>query len=218
MIPAIYTGDNATSYKLLSKLTEKHIKFIEKKLGEKLFSEEMDKLVTEIRSIRPKLASKMPVGTNIEWQYYKLVKAPIIKTEKETLPAWYIKENMEEILNELKANQKPEKRKLKIKRIHKNRNRVEDKIYHSKETEARINITIIQILENKKNIADIVNEWSEKEKAAFIIAWRLCQHGNANKLKDISEMTMFQAESIDPWIKKTKYEWNQGDPDENPRH
>ena len=196
MIPIVYLGKNEESDKLRNKLIEKHIKFIEKKGGNQLLSDETDKLVTEIRSIRPKLASRMPIGTHIEWKYYKLAETPIIKTDKETLPAWYIKENMEKILNELKANQKPDKKKLKIKRIRKNMNAVDYKIYHTAETEARINVTILRAI-NGINITDIVNEFKEEEKAAFMIAWRLSQHMNANNMKIVIDMIKERIGDID---------------------
>jgi len=202
MIPIIYLDDNKTSYELLIKLQQNHITYSEKDIKSQSF-EELKPLVMEIRSIRPKLMKTLKQGTDIEWKFYKLAKGPILKTEKETLPAWYIEKNMDLLIHELKANQKQPKKKLKIRRIIRNQN--SQSICLTANALGRINTTILRALHGI-NVVNLVNSWSLEERTAFVIAWRLCQHQKRNELRIFADMLENKAKTSDPYAEKNN-EW-----------
>jgi len=57
-------------------------------------------------------------------------------------------------------------------------------------------------LVNGADIYSIMKGWSEREKAAALITWRLAQHNKANDLRLIAEMMENKAQDADPYVNR----------------
>lgn len=169
-------------------------------------------LVTKIRSFRDIITINPRYIDNKtyknRWRYDELIKPPILEIEDDlTYPAWYIK-NMSEIeystfIHAIKEKQEIEienKPKLKIKRITKS-HKQPDTIQLSQESIARINVTILRLI-NGVNTYEVMEEWSEKERAAAMILWRLAQHNKGNDMRLMAEMLTTKAQIADPYARK----------------
>ncbi len=97
----------------------------------------------------------------------------------------------------VKKEQPGKKTKLRITKITKSTTHGIDL---SMESLARINVTMTRVV-NGQNIIDIMNGWSDEEKAAGMIMWRLAQHQNAITMAIFAEMLNDKAKTIDPWRK-----------------
>jgi len=195
----LYTGDNYESKTIKIVLEEKHIEFKEKQI-KTTTENELKQLATEIRSIRPKLTQ---YGPENRWDFNELILSPILKTEFGTFPWWHLRTNLNQVITEIKATQKPEKKKLKIRRITRNQN--SQSICLTANALGRINVTILRALHGA-NIVDLVNSWSLEERTAFVIAWRLCQHQKRNELHIFADMLENKAKTSDPYAEKNN-EW-----------
>lgn len=199
MIPILYVALGERDSECIQQmLEEKEIKF-EIKHMEAQSPTTMRELITEIRTHRTDYG-KTP-GPKDKWTATSLMFAPILKTNLNTYPWWYLREHAPNILASIKREQKRQesqqpKKKLKIHRIYNKHN------HHSfaitKEAEARINVTILRVI-NGVNIIEIMSEWSMGEKAAAMIAWRYAQHNNAELLDILADQLRSKAKFMDPY-------------------
>ena len=145
-------------------------------------------------------------GHKINWTYKELIKQPILEIEGYiTYPAQFL-ENLDEfgmqmLINDILRLQErtPQAKTLKLKI--KNKLKKSDKINISLESQARINVTMLRII-NGINIYDVMKGWSEREKTAALITWRLAQHNKANDLRLIAEMMENKAKDADPYVNR----------------
>lgn len=165
------------------------------------------RLVNEIRKHRDWIGTDTRIkGHKINWTYKELIKQPILEIEGYiTYPAQFL-ENLDEfgmktLINDILRLQErtPQAKtpKLKIK----NKLKKSDKINISLESQARINVTMLRLV-NGTDIYSIMNGWSEKEKAAALITWRLAQHNKANDLRLMAEMMENKAKDADPYVNR----------------
>ena len=165
------------------------------------------RLVNEIRKHRDWIGTDTRIkGHKINWTYKELIKQPILEIEGYiTYPAEFL-ENLDEfgtqmLINDILRLQErtPQAKTLKIKI--KNKLKKSDKINISLESQARINVTMLRLV-NGANIYSIMKGWSEREKAAALITWRLAQHNKANDLRLIAEMMENKAQDADPYVNR----------------
>ncbi len=97
----------------------------------------------------------------------------------------------------VEKEQTKKKTKLKIKKITKS---TTSDIDLSVKSLARINVTMTRVI-NGQDIRNIMSSWSDDEKAAGMIMWRLAQHQNAITMAIFAEMLNDKAKTIDPWRK-----------------
>lgn len=160
---------------------------------------EIKSLISLMRKNRPKLRDTDKQKTRTDtWNYNTLTQSPIIYYDEIAYPSWWLEDNknLETLIWKIKQDNKI-KPKLKIKRITKSTRRL-NKINLSIEGMARVNITILQII-NGINIYEIMEEWTEKEKEAGMILWRLAQHMKANDLNLMASMMIQKANAADPY-------------------
>jgi len=149
-----------------------------------------------MREMRPKITRTQ----NEHWSGHILRLPPIIETKEATYSWWYIERHQDEIIKTMiVARPAGRATRLRIKKIRRNQNSTT--IYLSDEAIARINITVLRML-NGKNLFDIINEWPMGERATFNIAWRMCQHIKANKLRILIDMIENEASTSDPYTKQ----------------
>lgn len=67
------------------------------------------------------------------------------------------------------------------------------------EGKARINVTILRMV-NGVDPYKIVRGWTDKEKEAAMIMWRLAQHNKASEMMLFAEMLKNAAKSADPYM------------------
>ncbi len=134
-------------------------------------------------------------------KFIDLAKLPIVETQKS---AWnrdelnkMNKEELMKILEIVKKEQSEKRTKLRITKITKS---TSSGIDLSVKSLARINVTITRVI-NGQDINKIMSNWSDEEKAAGIIMWRLAQHQNAITMEIFAEMLNDKAKTIDPWRK-----------------
>ena len=165
------------------------------------------RLVNEIRKHRDWIGTDTRIkGHKINWTYDKLRKQPILEIEGYiTYPAEFL-ENLDEfgiqmLINDILRLQErtPQAKTLKLKI--KNKLEKSDKINISLESQARINVTMLRLV-NGADIYSIMKGWSEREKAAALITWRLAQHNKANDLRLIAEMMENKAQDADPYVNR----------------
>ena len=165
------------------------------------------RLVNEIRKHRDWIGTDTRIkGHKINWTYKELIKQPILEIEGYiTYPAEFL-ENLDEfgtqmLINDILRLQErtPQAKTLKLKI--KNKLKKSDKINISLESQARINVTMLRLV-NGANIYSIMKGWGEKEKAAALITWRLAQHNKANDLRLIAEMLNNKAKDADPYVNR----------------
>ena len=165
------------------------------------------RLVNEIRKHRDWIGTDTRIkGHKINWTHDKLKKQPILEIEGYiTYPAEFL-ENLDEfgiqmLINDIlrlqERTQQAKTLKLKIK----NKLKKSDKINISLESQARINVTMLRLV-NGADIYSIMKGWSEREKAAALITWRLAQHNKANDLRLIAEMMENKAKDADPYVNR----------------
>lgn len=168
---------------------------------------EEKRLVNEIRKHRDWIGTDTRIkGHKINWTYDKLKKQPILEIEGYiTYPAEFL-ENLDEVgiqmlINDILRLQErtPQAKTLKLKI--KNKLKKSDKINISLESQARINVTMLRLV-NGADIYSIMKGWSEKEKAAALITWRLAQHNKANDLRLMAEMMENKAKDADPYVNR----------------
>ena len=162
-------------------------------------------LVNKIRAHRDTIGVDTRIkGHKIKWSYNELKKQPILEIEgRITYPAQFL-ENLDEfgmqiLINDiakLQEQQQHENKQLKLKI--KNKLKKQNKINITLESQARINVTMLRLI-NGVDIYKIMKGWSDKEKAAGIILWRLAQHNKANDLRLIAEMMENKAKTADPY-------------------
>ena len=164
-------------------------------------------LVNEIRRHRDWIGTDTRIkGHKINWTYDELKKQPILEIEGYiTYPAQFL-ENLDEfgiqmLINDILRLQErtPQAKTLKLKI--KNKLKKSDKINISLESQARINVTMLRLV-NGANIYSIMKGWGEKEKADALITWRLAQHNKANNLRLIAEMLNNKAIEADPYVNR----------------
>ena len=165
------------------------------------------RLVNEIRKHRDWIGTDTRIkGHKINWTYKELIKQPILEIEGYiTYPAEFL-ENLDEfgtqmLINDILRLQErtPQAKTLKLKI--KNKLKKSDKINISLESQARINVTMLRLV-NGANIYSIMKGWGEKEKAAALITWRLAQHNKANDLRLMAEMMENKAQDADPYVNR----------------
>ena len=165
------------------------------------------RLVNEIRKHRDWIGTDTRIkGHKISWTYDKLRKQPILEIEGYiTYPAEFL-ENLDEfgiqmLINDILRLQErtPQAKTLKLKI--KNKLKKSDKINISLESQARINVTMLRLV-NGVDIYSIMKGWGEKEKAAALITWRLAQHNKANDLRLMAEMMENKAQDADPYVNR----------------
>jgi arsenate reductase-like glutaredoxin family protein len=189
MTITIHTMPRCSSCEKVKRIAkELKIKFEERKLNPN-----NRELVTKIRTTKTpgtfnELGGVAPIleSTNKAWPAYKLI----------------TQEQIEETLILAAADEVPKenkKSKLKIRRIF-NRNNG-DRILMRGEDEARINVTILRAL-NGTNIIKIMDEWSNEEKAAGLIMWRIAQHNKSEELEILADMIKTKASISDPFKRK----------------
>ena len=145
-------------------------------------------------------------GHKINWTYDELKKLPILEIEGYiAYPAQFL-ENLDELgmqmlINDILRLQErtPQAKTLKLKI--KNKLEKSDKINISLESQARINVTMLRLV-NGADIYSTMKGWSEKEKAAALITWRLAQHNKANDLRLVAEMMENKAQDADPYVNR----------------
>ena len=163
-------------------------------------------LVNKIREHRDTIGVDKRIKHKINWTYDELKKQPILEIEGYiTYPAQFL-ENLDEfgiqmLINDILRLQErtPQAKTLKLKI--KNKLEKSDKINISLESQARINVTMLRLV-NGANIYSIMKGWGEKEKAAALITWRLAQHNKANDLRLIAEMLNNKAIEADPYVNR----------------
>ena len=163
-------------------------------------------LVNKIREHRDTIGVDKRIKHKINWTYDKLKKQPILEIEGYiTYPAQFL-ENLDEfgiqmLINDILLLQErtPHTKTLKLKI--KNKLEKSDKINISLESQARINVTMLRLV-NGADIYSIMKGWSEKEKAAALITWRLAQHNKANDLRLMAEMMENKAKDADPYVNR----------------
>jgi len=163
-------------------------------------------LVNKIREHRDTIGTDKRIKHKINWTYKELIKQPILEIEGYiTYPAQFL-ENLDEfgmqtLINDILRLQErtPQAKTLKLKI--KNKLKKSDKINISLESQARINVTMLRII-NGINIYDVMKGWSEREKTAALITWRLAQHNKANDLRLIAEMMENKAKDADPYVNR----------------
>ena len=164
-------------------------------------------LVKKIRRHRDWIGTDTRVkGHKINWTHKELIKQPILEIEGYiTYPAQFI-ENLDELgmqmlINDILLLQErtPQAKTLKLKI--KNKLEKSDKINISLESQARINVTMLRLV-NGADIYSIMKGWSEREKAAALITWRLAQHNKANDLRLMAEMMENKAQDADPYVNR----------------
>ena len=161
-------------------------------------------LVNKIREHRDTIGVDKRIKHKINWTYDKLKKQPILEIEgRITYPAQFL-ENLDEygmqsLMNDIRRLQErtPQAKTLKLKI--KNKLKKSDKINISLESQARINVTMLRLV-NGANIYSIMKGWGEKEKAAALITWRLAQHNKASEMMLFAEMLKNAAKSADPYM------------------
>lgn len=165
------------------------------------------RLVNEIRKHRDWIGTDTRIkGHKINWTYKELIKRPILEIEGYiTYPAEFL-ENLDEfgiqmLINDILRLQErtPQAKTLKLKI--KNKLEKSDKINISLESQARINVTMLRLV-NGADIYSIMKGWGEKEKAAALITWRLAQHNKANDLRLMAEMMENKAQDADPYVNR----------------
>ena len=145
-------------------------------------------------------------GHKINWTYKELIKQPILEIEGYiTYPAQFL-ENLDEfgiqmLINDILRLQErtPQTKTIKLKI--KNRWKKSNTINISLESQARINVTMLRLI-NGVDIYSVMKGWSEREKAAALITWRLAQHNKANDLRLIAEMMENKAKDADPYVNR----------------
>jgi len=145
-------------------------------------------------------------GHKINWTYKELIKQPILEIEGYiTYPAQFL-ENLDEfgiqmLINDILRLQErtPQTKTIKLKI--KNRWKKSNTINISLESQARINVTMLRLV-NGVDIYSIMKGWGENEKAAALITWRLAQHNKANDLRLIAEMMENKAKDADPYVNR----------------
>ena len=163
-------------------------------------------LVNKIREHRDTIGVDKRIKHKINWTYDKLKKQPILEIEGYiTYPAEFL-ENLDEfgiqmLINDILRLQErtPQAKTLKLKI--KNKLEKSDKINISLESQARLNVTMLRLV-NGADIYSIMKGWSEREKAAALITWRLAQHNKANDLRLIAEMLNNKAIEADPYVNR----------------
>lgn len=163
-------------------------------------------LVNKIREHRDTIGVDKRIKHKINWTYDELKKQPILEIEGYiTYPAQFL-ENLDEfgiqmLINDILRLQErtPQAKTLKLKI--KNKLKKSDKINISLESQARINVTMLRLV-NGADIYSIMKGWSEREKAAALITWRLAQHNKANDLRLIAEMMENKAKDADPYVNR----------------
>ncbi len=163
-------------------------------------------LVNKIREHRDTIGVDKRIKHKINWTHDELKKQPILEIEGYiTYPAQFL-ENLDELgmqmlINDILRLQErtPQAKTLKLKI--KNKLKKSDKINISLESQARINVTMLRII-NGINIYDVMKGWSEREKTAALITWRLAQHNKANDLRLIAEMMENKAKDADPYVNR----------------
>lgn len=151
------------------------------------------------RDLLSTTVTKMRMNKKIG-KFAELAILPIIETKDNAWNGDEIKDtNIEEILKSLGVieEKKQTKTKLKIKKITRSTRRDIDL---SVESLARINVTMIRLI-NGQDIRNIMSSWTDDEKAAGMIMWRLAQHQNARTMEIFAEMLNDKAKTIDPWKK-----------------
>lgn len=98
-----------------------------------------------------------------------------------------------------KQNNKPTKQRYKIRTPMKKSRK--DWFTLTLEGEARINVTILRMINGVDTYA-IIRGWSEKEKEAALIMWRLAQHNKAHDFMLYAEMLTSKAKAADPYMEK----------------
>lgn len=168
---------------------------------------EEKRLVNEIRRHRDWIGTNTRIkGHKINWTYDELKKQPILEIEGYiTYPAQFL-ENLDEfgmqmLINDILRLQErtPQAKTLKLKI--KNKLEKSDKINISLESQARINVTMLRLI-NGVDIYSVMKGWGEKEKAAALITWRLAQHNKANDLRLMAEMMENKAKDADPYVNR----------------
>jgi hypothetical protein len=163
-------------------------------------------LVNKIREHRDTIGTDKRIKHKINWTHKELIKQPILEIEGYiTYPAQFL-ENLDEfgmqtLINDILRLQErtPQAKTLKLKI--KNKLKKSDKINISLESQARINVTMLRLV-NGADIYSIMKGWSEKEKAAALITWRLAQHNKANDLRLMAEMMENKAKDADPYVNR----------------
>jgi hypothetical protein len=193
MITIYVKKEKEPNFDLQHLMTENDIEYKELQLNTEHFSAK-DTLRRAIKLMR----EKGKTGT-----FNELAVLPIVQTELFALNAKDLSKIDDVTLIELlKQGEGIEKKKLKIKKITKQKIPT---IGLSGEDEARINTTVIKVIYGKDiNIEDIVDSWPNGEKAAFMIAWRLASHAQAETLLVMADMLKNRAEQVDKYRKKEK--------------
>ena len=168
---------------------------------------EEKRLVNEMRKHRDWIGTDTRIkGHKINWTYKELIKQPILEIEGYiTYPAEFL-ENLDEhgmqsLMNDIWRLQErtPQTKTIKLKI--KNKLKKSDKINISLESQARINVTMLRLV-NGANIYSIMKGWGENEKAAALITWRLAQHNKANDFRLMAEMMENKAKDADPYVNR----------------
>jgi hypothetical protein len=173
--------------------------------------EKLKKLVTKIRAHRDVIGTKKKGN----WKFEDLIKSPILDIEGDlTYPEFYLtgQTKLERLcfMNMIKDKQHADeqdtkntiKLKIKIPKHARKHTQIEN-VNLSLESLARINVTMLRLI-NGIDIYVIMKGWTEEEKAAGMIMWRLAQHNKRNDLRLIAEMMNNKADQADPYAEKIK--------------
>ncbi len=150
-------------------------------------------IVETMRKEREKLSPTK--GPYDKWTYNSLTLPPIIETDNNAYPWWYVREHLDEIIRKERMRS-PTKPKLKIRRIRKKS--MNDQIEITPESLARINVTMLRIV-NGIDPVDIMVHWTEGERAAGMVMWRLAQHYKKNDMLILADMLINKANVADPY-------------------
>jgi len=168
---------------------------------------EEKRLVNKIRRHRDWIGTDTRIkGHKINWTYDELKKPPILELEgKITYPAQFL-ENLDEfgmqiLINDILQLQERTTQTKTLKLKIKNRWKKSNTINISLESQARINVTMLRLV-NGVDIYSIMKGWGENEKAAALITWRLAQHNKANDFRLMAEMMENRAKDADPYVNR----------------
>jgi len=193
-------GNTRSARDLMSEFEIHEIKYDTQKLN----PSELRRLANIMRKNRDTLGLQKTTQPN-RWNFDILTKFPILEVDDEVYPAWWLDaQNSDErwaFLHEIKKKQNDEITPLKLK-IKYNPYRCKESVLISKESEAKINVTMLRVI-NGIDIYNVMKGWSEEEKAAGMIMWRLAQHNKGNEMRLIADMLITKAKIADPYYKET---------------
>lgn len=112
---------------------------------------------------------------------------------------WKAVKNAKQDQQQNKKETKKKKIKLRIKKSNK-----KPEVFITLTGMARINVTLTRIIYGEQPVEEIMSKWSNEEKEAAMIMWRLAQHQKASELMLLAEMLKNKADTADPYRKMNR--------------